>query len=361
MVDRTFPFDEHGDLHLHPARLPRSGQARHFPVAGEAFSLKDSTCASIADSAPIILLPDLSLEEAAALHLNLSGFTRIGAVVEFTSDASDELPKIDWPRRPQVFKRDIADYVADLQLEVPTGHGRQSLIRLLIQIFPGAFDQSGAEPVILAPASPATTSLHPTPIVSPASGTRSQSNEFRGIQLPEITPFSSVSALQPSTPPRHQTTTTLRSSSANENKDETLSRLNELFPDEESSGFVPNNQDITSILNKLLPDEEGGTATTPASAGSSRRTAIGSSSSTGSGSHPAQGWAVFLAKIADEGRRQKAVPLIAELAKITPEEADALSKKVIIPVLKGADQAAAEAAKQKFAKIGILARVKGPE
>ena len=340
---------------------PEAAKPAISQLLAKAFSLKDSTCASIADSAPIILLPDLSLEEAAALHLNLSGFTRIGAVVEFTSDASDELPKIDWPRRPQVFKRDIADYVADLQLEVPTGHGRQSLIRLLIQVFPGAFDQSGAEPVILAPASPATTSLHPTPIVSPASGTRSQSNEFRGIQLPEITPFSSVSALQPSTPPRHQTTTTLRSSSANENKDETLSRLNELFPDEESSGFVPNNQDITSILNKLLPDEEGGTATTPASAGSSRRTAIGSSSSTGSGSHPAQGWAVFLAKIADEGRRQKAVPLIAELAKITPEEADALSKKVIIPVLKGADQAAAEAAKQKFAKIGILARVKGPE
>ena len=49
------------------------------------------------------------------------------------------------------------------------------------------------------------------------------------------------------------------------------------------------------------------------------------------------------------------------LAKITPDEAEALSKKVIIPVLKGASQADAEAAKQKFAKIGILARVKGPE
>ena len=82
----------------------------------------------------------------------------------------------------------------------------------------------------------------------------------------------------------------------------------------------------------------------------------------GSGGHAMiSGHAVFLAKIADEGRRQKAVPLIAEMAKITLEEAEALSKKVIIPVLKGATQAEAEAAKQKFAKIGILARVKNAE
>ena len=73
------------------------------------------------------------------------------------------------------------------------------------------------------------------------------------------------------------------------------------------------------------------------------------------------GFSVFLAKIADESRRQKAVPLIAELAGITTEEADVRSKKVIIPVLKGASKDDAELAKQKFAKIGILARVKGPE
>ena len=330
-------------------------------LLAKAFSLKDSTCASIADSAPIILLPDLTLDEAAALRLTLSGFTRIGAVVDFTADASDELPKIDWPRRPQVFKRDIADYVADFQLEVPTGNGRQSLLSLLIKVFPGASEHSSAEPMILAPASPATTSLYPTPMTAPAPAPRSPGGEFRGIQLPEITPFGGVAALPPSPPARPPTTSSQKLSSANGTKDETLSRLNELFPDEESSGFVPNNQDITSILNKLLPDEEGSSATIPASGTSGRRTAVGGGGSTGSGGHPVQGWAVFLAKIADEGRRQKAVPLIAELAKITPEEADALSKKVIIPVLKGADQAAAEAAKQKFAKIGILARVKGPE
>ena len=74
---------------------------------------------------------------------------------------------------------------------------------------------------------------------------------------------------------------------------------------------------------------------------------------------PASGFSLFLAKIGDEGRREKAVTLIAELSKITKEEAEVLSKKVIIPVLKGASKDEAEAAKQRFAKIGILARIKG--
>lgn len=339
---------------------PDAAKAAIAQLLGKAFSLKDSTCASIADSAPIVLLPDLTLEEAAAMHLVLSGFARLGAEVEFATSTPDELPKIDWPRRPQVFKRDVADYLADYQLQVPVGNGRETLISLLVKAFPitGA---SSVQPVLSnpAPAPAPTRAPTPPPVAQPAS--RQTGGEFRGIQLPEITPFGGVATL-PSAPASKPPTThaTKAATAATSGNDDTLARLNELFPEEESSGFIPNNQDITSILNKLLPDEEGSGSAIPAASGSGRRPAVGGAN--GSGGHPVVGgWAVFLAKIADEGRRQKAVPLIAEMAKITPEEADALSKKVIIPVLKGADQAQAEAAKQKFAKIGILARVKGPE
>ena len=325
-------------------------------LLGRAFSLKESTCASIADSAPIVLLPDMTREEAAVMHLALAGFTRIGAVVEFAAIAPEELPKIDWPRRPQVFKRDISDHVADCQLPVTLPDGTTTtILALLLNNALTNGQVSGAQVQISA------SSL---PLAMPARGA-----EFRGIQLPEITPFGGVPALPPSTartamPPA--ATASLSASrpavaapsSAN---DDALSRLNELFPEDESSGFIPNNQDITSILNRLLPDEDAGGANNGSSAalppsGSGRRASVGNESQPA-----ASGWAVFLAKIADEGRRQKALPLIIEMAKITPEEADVLSKKVIIPVLKGASQADAEAAKQKFAKIGILARIKGPE
>ncbi len=325
-------------------------------LLGRAFSLKESTCASIADSAPIVLLPDMTREESAVMHLALAGFTRIGAVVEFATIAPEELPKIDWPRRPQVFKRDISDHVADCQLPVTLPDGTTTtILALLLNNAHNNGQVSGAQAQIAA-----------SPL---AQTTPSRSAEFRGIQLPEITPFGGVPALQPTTARLalqptaaanvHASRPPMAAPSAA--NDDALSRLNELFPEDESSGFVPNNQDITSILNRLLPDEDAGggsngSSTVLPSSSSGRRPHVGSE-----GQPAASGWAVFLAKIADEGRRQKALPLIIEMAKITPEEAEVLSKKVIIPVLKGASQADAEAAKQKFAKIGILARIKGPE
>ena len=330
-------------------------------LLGRAFSLKESTCASIADSAPIVLLPDMTHEEAAVMHLVLAGFTRVGAIVEFAASAPEELPKIDWPRRPQVFKREITEHVADCQLMVTLpGGGSSSVLALLLPALPGTH-LTGSQLVQNVSPSQALASSAGIASAPVAPQAQSRGNEFRGIQLPEITPFGGVPTLAPTPATRQPATSALRpaaSAAAISSTDDTLSRLNELFPEEESSGFIPNNQDITSILNRLLPDEESqingsGSALTAASSG--RRAAVGS------GGHSVQGWAVFLAKIADEGRRQKALPLIIEMAKITPEEAEVLSKKVIIPVLKGASQADAEAAKQRFAKIGILARVKGPE
>jgi len=326
---------------------PAPAKAAIAQFLGKAFSLKDSTCASIADSAPIILLPDLTADEAAAMHLALSGLARLGAVTEMVTGVGDDLPKIDWPRRPQVFKRDVTDHVADLALMVPGLHGQTSLLTLISKAAnisgTGAQrhqERSGSDPVIT-----------PAHIHKPA--------EFRGIQLPEITPFGGAPTLPPTQMPAAKPPTASQSnrqsvakSAPSDSDDDALARLNELFPEEESSGFLPNNSDISSILDKLLPDEDGSSsAHTPTSGSSNRMAATGG----------ATGHSVFLAKIADEGRRLKAADLIAEMAKITKEEADVLSKKVIIPVLKGATKDEAEAAKARFAKIGILARIKAPD
>lgn len=345
-------------------------------LLGKAFSLKDSTCASIADSAPIVLLPDLTHEEAAAMYVVLAGFTRAGAVIEFASDVSDDLPKIDWPRRPSVFKREIPEYVADFQLLIPLDGGRKEpLINLLQQAFPGG-SHTGSNIAVTISAGTGKVD-RPAKETSGRASVAKPSTEFRGLNMPEITPFGGVSALPPplpqlsklpaAAPQVARAAPAAATPQGSTTKDDTVLRLNELFPEEESSHFVSNSQDITSILNKMLPDEEAsGSTIMPISSPSPAGHPVGSGHrpSLGSGGHSVlsvPGHAVFLAKITDEGRRQKAVPLIAEMAKISLEEADTLSKKVIIPVLKGATQAEAEAAKQKFAKIGILARVKGAE
>ena len=352
---------------------PDSSKAAIAQLLGKTFSLKDSTCASIADSAPIVLLPDLTREEAAAMYVVLSGFTRAGAEIEFASTVSDELPKIDWPRRPTVFKREISEFVADFQLLIPLdGGAKDPLITLLLRAFPCGSNTGSNIAVTISAGKPEGLAKETSGRLSAAK----PSTEFRGMNLPEITPFGGVSALPPpvptkppaaAVPPVARPAPASASQQSGTNQDETVNRLNELFPEEEASHFVSNSQDITSILNKMLPDEEAsGSTIMPMNPPVPARNPVGSGSrpSLGSGGHTVlavPGHAVFLAKITDEGRRQKAVPLIAEMAKITIEEADALSKKVIIPVLKGATQAEAEAAKQKFAKIGILARVKGAE
>lgn len=341
---------------------PDACKAGVAQLLGKTFSLKDSTCASIADSAPIVLLPDLTREEAAAMHLVLAGFTRLGAEIEFANNVSDELPKIDWPRRPTVFKREIADYLADYQMVIPLASGgREPLINLLIHAFPGGANTGSNIAVTISQGTSGRIAKEGS---GPVGGR--PSTEFRGMNLPEITPFGGVSTLPPPAPATRPAPRTViaqpaapvaTQAPASAGDSDTLHRLNELFPEEEASHFVSNSQDITSILNKMLPDEEAsGSTIMPVVPINSGRPSLGSG-----GHQVVSGHAVFLAKITDEGRRQKAVPLIAEMAKITVEEADALSKKVIIPVLKGATQAEAEAAKQKFAKIGILARVKGAE
>jgi hypothetical protein len=329
----------------------RSGVATFL---GKAFSLKESTCAAIASSAPIILIPALNPFEAAAMTLALSGIQRLGGVLEFSTADTGDLPKIDWPRRPQVFKREISDHLEDLQTTVPTPDGsRQPLIDLLLSGLASlaagdtATEGGDDEPAIgIKPAQ--------RPAKAAANIPTQQQSEFKNMPLPEITPFSN-----PTVPSRPASIPTPAPRAAQE-KDDPAARLNELFPEEEGAGFVPNNEDITNILDRLLPDEETAVPATgkPASQASGRRTAAAAPAASG----PAGGgFSVFLAKIADEARRTKAVGLIAELAKISNDEAENLSKKVIIPVLKGASKDEAESAKQKFAKIGILARVKGPE
>lgn len=315
--------------------VPEAAQPATAALLGRVFNLKDTTCINIAQSAPIVLLTDLERDEAAVLVVLLQCLTRAKAVTEIVEGYPEDLGKIDWPRRPQIFRRDFAEHIADFEF-IPPGM-QVSLVAMAAVTLPGV------QAVLPTPAA-----MSPAPL----PGTRPQ---LKSMTMPEITPFGGMAVL-PSGPSNSGTRTvarppTGRFSPPGEASDDPISRLNELFPDDESSGFVPNNQDITSILNKLLPDEDDGSAP-------ERRTPV---TNTPMGGNGAIGHAVFLAKIVDEGRRQKAVPLIAELAKITAEEAEILSKKVIIPVLKGVTKDEAENAKVRFAKIGILARVKGPD
>jgi hypothetical protein len=334
---------------------PQASRAGIATFLGKAFSLKENTCTAIASSAPIILIGGLAREEAAAMSLALSGIQRLGGILEFSTSDQGDLPKIDWPKRPLVFKREISEHLEDLQTAVPLPDGRRNaLINLLIaglgsQTVTIAEDpEHEAEPeadaVEIKPA--ARPHASPPPMASP------QVQKLDAMPMPEITPFATTGL---HARPNAAVPTPARGAAPVPAGGDAGARHGEFFPeDAEQNGFVPNNEDITNILDRLLPEDE--------SSGQDRRSGTPNRNKSATTTPlPGAGFSVFLAKIADEGRRTKAAELIAELAHISKDEADQLSKKVIIPVLKGASKDEAEVAKQKFAKIGILARVKGPE
>ena len=325
--------------------VPEASRPAVAQFLAKAFALKENTAETIAASAPIALLTELTREEAGAMSLAVAGLGRIAnVVVSFTDQSSDELPKIDWPRRPLLFKREIADYVLDYHFPVPVPDlGKQvRLIDLLVLRLGG---DAGGVSKQYKPIELAAPVQQATPAVK---GGSTKLQEYKGSNLPEITPFSN--RVQPQTssvaaPARN-------GAAAGSAGQDASDRLNEMFPDEDG-GFIPDSNNITSILDRLLPDE-----------GQPVVHAHGSTPMNSSGAHAiggGSGFSLFLAKIGDEQRRTKAVTLLVELAKIPADEAEALSKKVIIPVLKGVTKEEAESAKQRFAKIGILARIKGAE
>ena len=347
---------------------PESHRESAAVFIGKLFSLKEHTTQQIVGSCPIVLLTGLGREEAAAMHLLVHSLFTSGAQIELSGQPPGDLPKIDWPRRPQVFKREISEWVGDLQVPLPIPGGTARLIDLLLAAIEGAKSATKAEfkgsnlPEVTPFSTPALApEAHPPTRRSPLPLPPVPMQEHRPLttrtpmQVPLQARTASPLPQYASSPlPQYASSPSppqaIPSIAASSGSDDPMARLNELFPDEEGGGFMPGKDDISSILDKLLPDEQhAGGSPGGSSSGSSRKLSVGG------------GFSVFLAKIADEDRRKKAAILIAEVGKVTAEEAEALSKKMIIPVLKGASKAEAEAAKAQFGKIGILARVKGPE
>ena len=302
-------------------------------AVGKLFGIKESTSKTVVESTPIVLVEGLNRDEAAAMHLTMYAIAACGGNLD-VDEVGDDLPKIDWPKRPLIARREIADITAEFRAyTLATTNGDMSLLDVLnsnLNVLMGGAPSAGID------------MRTPSPF---ESGGR---QEFREAALGEITPFSNP--VLPTIP-------------SGEPGSGVHSRLDEVFPEEDDE-LVPNSSDITSILDRLLPDEDGGVAASTAA--SNRMTAAASSAAVPTvGSAPlaaagggSGGFSVFLAKIADEGRRTKAVPLLAEMVGIEAGEAEVLAKKVIIPVLKGVSKEEAEAAKQRFAEIGVLARIK---
>ena len=217
-------------------------------LLGRAFSLKEGTCTNILQSCPIILVDGLDENEAAAISLCLRTIEVAGATFELITQESEDLPKIDWPKKPTIFKQSLPALIRAYELPLNLGGSNYNLLDLLKARLNG----SGAEgyaPVAV----PGTQQQGAN---SSSSNRLSSVHEFTGANLPEVTPFSNVALSDPDALAPVQAAPTAPTASSDDIGD----RMNELFGDDDDE-LVPSSNHITNILDRILPDEEPGTGT----------------------------------------------------------------------------------------------------
>lgn len=67
---------------------------------------------------------------------------------------------------------------------------------------------------------------------------------------------------------------------------------------------------------------------------------------------------VFLPKLSTPDKKEKAIPLMVELAGITNDEANKLASRIVIPLVKGVAKDRADEIKERFMAVGILPRIR---
>lgn len=67
---------------------------------------------------------------------------------------------------------------------------------------------------------------------------------------------------------------------------------------------------------------------------------------------------IFLPKLTSQEKKEKAVPLIAEIKGVSEEEAASLANRIVIPIIKGVNREQAEKIKKRFIDKSILPRIK---
>jgi len=115
---------------------------------------------------------------------------------------------------------------------------------------------------------------------------------------------------------------------------------------------LPKTEDIPNIVNVEVGEEvqEGQKE-------SATKATEDYSSKTGSKSAEKL-YNVFLPKLTNEDKKEKAVPLLEEISGISRKEAKKLVNKIVIPVIKGIERDKADEIKDRFKEAGIFPRIK---
>lgn len=340
-------------VEVESGRIPEAAKA-----FGKAFNLDDTIASQICKSAPIIFAQKLTKQEVKAITGVLSDLSRSGMEFRVTARVAGKLPKVNWPVRPQ-FTAGGAPAVTGLAFEwdnnafVCPGCGESFLFRRLgkLQLAepPVVVGSNGSEmaqsaPVARAPQpvrAGASSGLAYEPMSAPQAvgveGVSSLAGEGESLDLPEAVEELKMPEA-PSAPEFPDAEPLPEPAPMDELPQGDLLGEPEALPEPEPMPEpepAPEPEPVAEAAPEAPAVEEE-----PAAAGEAGEL-----------------YNVFLSKITDTSKRDKAAELIAKVKGCSTAEAKELTTRLVIPLAKNVSKSKAEDILNQFKKLKIFGRM----
>jgi len=320
-----------------------SARVEEITVAmASAFPIRKEMALQLASSAPIAILNDLSEIEANASFNELATLSEAGA--ELTILKTDELgsavSKVKWPEQPTINGNTVDQLAQEMAMEEAGG---------------GAAGQAPVEKACPHCGNPISITM---------DGTGNVSVEAAGGKAVSVAGTDSA---------------VMGAGVADSGGDDFILSNDDLIAEIEEP-HIPKTEEITSVLDSLLPEDPGAgvqqavgvSALEPVSAGPNTQQTIPqvpvqntppppppqAAPQRGETADDKKLYNVFLPKLSTDDKKEKAIPLMVELAGITNDEANKLANRIVIPLVKGVAKDRADEIKERFMAVGILPRIR---
>ena len=354
---------EAGDFNLIVVEVESARLNDAAKAFGRAFGLDDTIATQICKSAPIIFAQKLTKQEVKAITPTLGDLSKNGMEFRVTARIAGKLPKVNWPVRPQ-FTAGGATSVNGLAFEwdnnafVCPGCGESFLFRRLgkLQLAepPAAVGSNGAE-AAQAAAAPAMAARASQPAKAAVAASSDAGFAESALPAPRAVGVEGVAPL------------------AGEGESLDLPEaLDELkLPDEPALADEPMLPDAEPLPApeplEELPGSDGGfaaeaeplAATDPPEAPLEEPVAEPEAAPMEEEEVVEGGelYNVFLSKITDTSKRDKAAELISKVKGCSTSEAKELTTRLVIPLAKNVSKNKAEDILNQFKKLKIFGRM----
>jgi hypothetical protein len=344
---------EPGEFSLIVSEVDAAKLADASKQFAQAFGVDETIANQICKSAPIIFAQKLTKAEVKAITPVLSELSKLGLDFRVTARVAAKLPKVNWPVRPQ-FTVGGSGGAAGLAHDwennafVCPGCGASFLFRRLgkLKLAESAPAYSGngadaAEARVTAAAPKAAAvkaavgAFSPSPTLEGVEGVQPLAGEGESLDLPEaVEEIKLADEPAPSAPAAPDVDLSAPSS----DPDDTA-------PASEGAEF--------SEATEAAAPEAAETAPAPAP----EVEAPPQEEAAAAGADGGELYNVFLSKITDTSKRDKAAELIAKVKGCSQPEAKELTTRLVIPLAKNVPKAKAEDILNQFKKLKIFGRM----